>query len=67
MDDAIITANELELLKADKSELRKRLEMEALGEIHYCQGMTIRKDRNSKVMMIHQRISFEAVLKKFGI
>ena len=67
VDDTILAANDVELLQAEKNELSKRFEMEDLGEIHYCLGMTIKRDRNAKVMMIHQKSYLEAVLKKFGM
>ena len=41
--------------------------MEDLGEIHYCLGMAIERDRNAKVLMIHQKSYLKNVLKRFGM
>ena len=55
VDDTILAANDMELLRAEKANLSIRFEMEDLGEIHYCLGMAIERDRRAKVLMIHQK------------
>ena len=67
VDDTILAANDMELLRAEKANLSNRFEMEDLGEIHYCLGMAIERDRNAKVLMIHQKSYLKNVLKRFGM
>ena len=67
VDDTILAANDMELLRAEKANLSNRFEMEDLGEINYCLGMAIERDRNAKVLMIHQKSYLKNVLKRFGM
>ena len=67
VDDTILAANDMELLRAEKANLSKRFEMEDLGEIHYCLGMAIERDGNAKVLMIDQKSYLENVFKRFGM
>ena len=67
VDDTILASNDTAMLAAEKRELCKRFEMEDLGEINYCLGMQIKRDRNEKVLKISQKAYLENVLKKFGM
>ena len=39
--------------------------MDDQGEIHYCLGMSIKRDREAKVLTISQKSYLENILKKF--
>ena len=67
VDDTILSANDMELLRAEKANISNRFEMEDLREIHYCLGMAIERDRSPKVLMIHQESYLKNVLERFGM
>ena len=67
VDDAIMASNDMAMLTSEKLNLSKMFEMEDLGEIHYCLGMSVKRDRKAKVLMINQKTYLENVLKKFGM
>ena len=67
VDDTILASNDIAMLTAEKTKLKERFEMEELGEIHHCLGMSIKRDRNAKVLMISQKTYLENVLKRFGM
>eukprot|EP00794_Sanderia_malayensis_P014955 gene14955-biopygen12465 len=52
-------------LYAEKIELKKRFEMDDLGEINYCLGMSIKRDRRNRVLTINQNMYLKNVLKRF--
>eukprot|EP00794_Sanderia_malayensis_P011707 gene11707-biopygen9383 len=65
VDDMIIASNNGGLLSAEKVELKKRFEMDDLGEINYCLGMSIKRDRRNRVLTINQNMYLKNVLKRF--
>ena len=52
-DDLIITSNDTELLLAEKKQLSRRFEMVGQGEITFCLGMSINRDRVKGVIDIN--------------
>ena len=66
-DDLIITSNDTELLLAEKKQLSRRFEMVDQGEITFCLGMSINRDRVKGIIDINQTTSFENVLKRFNM
>ena len=67
VDDIIPLSNTHALVKAEKAALCERFEMIDQGEIHYFLGMSIRRDRESRTLIINQPNYMEKVLRKFGI
>jgi len=67
VNDIIPVSNNPALLKAEKAALCERFEMTDLGEIHYLLGMSIKRDRESRILTISQPNYLDNVLKKFGI
>ena len=69
IDDIIPVSNNPALLKAEKAALCERFEMIDQGEIHYLLGMSIKRDRESRTLMISQPnyMYVEKVLRKFGM
>ena len=65
VDDMVLATNDTTMLEKEKSLMKERFEMEDRGEIHYCLGMSITRDRASKILKINQRAYLENVLKRF--
>ena len=65
VDDMVLATNDTTMLEKEKSLMKERFEMEDRGEIHCCLGMSITRDRASKILKIHQRAYLENVLKRF--
>lgn len=65
VDDTAVASNDLAMLAAKKINLKEWFEMEGLGEIHSCLGMSIKRDRNAKSIMISQKAYPQNVLKRF--
>ena len=67
VDGIIPVYNNPALLKAEKAAPWERIEMVDQGEIHYLLGMSIKRDRESRTLMISQPNYVEKVLRKFGM
>ena len=67
VDDVILVSNDSNVLMQEKLKLSQNFEMEDQGEIHYCLGMLIKRDRDAKVLTINQKAYLESVLKRFSI
>ena len=65
IDDILLAKNDAAMLEKEKCLLKDQFEMEDQGEIHYCLGMSIKRDRASKVLKISQKAYLENVLKRF--
>ena len=55
------------MLKSEKAKLSARFEMEDQGPIHYCLGMSVKRDNEAKVLSINQKAYLENVLQWFGM
>ena len=67
VDDIVLASNDIEMLNAEKARLNEQFDMEDLGEIHYCLGMSVKRDRAAKITTINQKVYLENVLKRFGM
>ena len=65
VDDVILASNDGSTLNKEKAKLSKHFEMVNQGEIHFCLGMTIKRNRAKKILSIDQRAYLENVLKRF--
>ena len=65
VDDIVLATNDNTMLESENRLLKEKFEMEDRGEIHYCLGMSIKRDRASKILKINQRAYLENVLKRF--
>jgi hypothetical protein len=65
VDDLILMANDLAKLLQIKEELGKRFDMKDLGEIHYCLGIQVIRDRKKRTIQLGQAKYIENVLKRF--
>ena len=67
VDDFIPISNDLELMKAEKAALAKKFEVVDNGNIEYFLKMAIKRDRQSRTLMISQPNYIETILAKFGM
>jgi hypothetical protein len=67
VDDLIILASNVSILKWLKSRLEDEFEMSDLGELHYCLGMKFERDRANRTITMSQSKYIEEVLKRFNM
>ena len=65
VDDNVLATHDNAMLEKEKCLLKDKFEMEDRGEIHYSLGMSIKRDRATKIIMINQRAYLVNVLKRF--
>ena len=65
VDDIVLATNDTTMLEKENSLLKERFEMEDSSEIHYCLGISITRDRASKILKMNQRAYLENMLKRF--
>ena len=65
VDDVLLASNDASTLNEEKAKLSKHFEMVDQGEIHFCLGMKIKRNRAKKILSIDQRAYLENVLKRF--
>ncbi len=67
MDDLIILASNVSILKWLKSRLEDEFEMSDLGELHYYLGVEFEKDRANRTITMSQNKFIEEVLMRFNM
>ena len=67
VDDIIPVSNDLKLLACEKRAICDKFDMVDNGEIRFCLGLTIKRDRARKIITISQPNYIENVLIKFGM
>ena len=67
VDDLIPASNSKSMLRREKEALQERFEMKDLGEIHYCLGVQVERDKDNKRMKLHQAQYLTNLLEKFGM
>ena len=67
VDDTILCCNNLDFLKAEKSKISGRFEMDDRGEISSILGMAVTRDRKNRTLTISQKVYLEEVLARFGM
>ena len=65
--ELLIALNDLEAMLLEKRKLSERFEMEDQGEVHYCLGMCIKRNRDEGVLSIDQSAFLKSILKKFDM
>ena len=48
VDDLIPASNSKSMLHREKAALQQRFEMKDLGEVHYCLGIQVERDKDNK-------------------
>ena len=67
VDDLIPASNSKSMLHREKGALQQRFEMKDLGEVHYCLGIQVERDKDNKRMKLHQAQYLTNLLEKFGM
>ena len=67
VDDLIPASNSKSMLHGEKAALQQRFEMKDLGEVHYCLGIQVKRDKDNKRMKLHQAQYLTSLLEKFGM
>ena len=67
VDDTLLASNDDQMLRAEKAKLGERFEMDDRGQVHYLLGMSIQRERESKILTISQKSYLENILKQFGM
>jgi hypothetical protein len=67
VDDLLIIANDMAALTNLKAELSKRFEMKDLGEVQFCLGIQITRNRPERTIRISQTKYIEDMLSKFNM
>lgn len=67
VDDIIIFTNNMESKNQIKEELRKQFKIKDLGDINYCIGIHVERDREKGVIYLDQKKYIREVLNKYGM
>ena len=67
VDDLIILADSKETLRSLKAALGNRFKMSDLGELTYCLGLEISRDRENRLLRISQEKYIRDILDRFGM
>ncbi len=67
VDDWIILASNVSILKWLKSRLEDEFEMSDLGGLHYCLSVEFERDRANRTITMSQSKYIEEVLKRFNM
>ena len=67
VDDLIPASNSKSMLHREKAALQQRFEMKDPGEVHYCLGIQVERDKDNKRMKLHQAQYLTNLLEKFGM
>ena len=67
VDDLIPASNSKSMLHREKAALQQRFEMKDLGEVHYCLGIQVERDKENKRMKLHQAQYLTNLLEKLGM
>ena len=67
VDDLIILANNVIQLKWLNLELVKGIEMNDLGELHYCLGVEFERNSEAHTITMNQKSYIEEILKRFNL
>ena len=67
VDDLIMMASDMEVLKEVKSRLEEEYNMSDLGELHFFFGVQIERNRAAHTITLHQGHYIEEVLVRFGM
>src|SRR5262249_49012827 len=67
IDDIVIACNDKAELVPTKQELNQIYDMKDLGELHYCLGLQITRDRKARTISISQTRYIENILEKYNM
>ena len=61
VDDLLAASNDKTILEQEKKVLKQAFDMEDQGELHYCLGMAIKRDRENKRLFINQKAYLQSI------
>ncbi len=64
VDDILWFSNNTGMLKKEKEALAKRFKVDDMGEVSYVLGMSVKRNRETRTLMINQPKYLEGVLKR---
>ena len=67
VDDILLFSNNTDMLMKEKMSLGKRFKVEDQGEVHYVLGISVKRDRKSRLLSINQPKYLEGILKRFNM
>lgn len=67
VDDLVLFTNNQETKQYFKEELHKKFKIKDLGDINYCLGIHVERDRTKGILYLDQRKYIQEVLNKFGM
>lgn len=67
VDDLLIFTNNLESKKNIKEELNNKFKMKDLGDVSYCIGVHVERDRQNGIIYLDQKKYILEILNKFGM
>lgn len=67
VDDLLILANNMTALHNLKAEISQRFDMKDLGEVHFCLGIQVFRNRHERSIRISQAKYVENILKRFNM
>lgn len=65
IDDLIRAASCLLKLAKFKAQMSREFTMKDLGEVHYCLGIHVARDKEKREITLHQKKNIEEVLQRF--
>ena len=67
VDDLIIAMKTPEEIQEVKQLLNSQFQMKDMGELHYCLGITIERDKTEKSIRLHQKQYIPIMMRKFKL
>ena len=67
VDDLIPVSDSKSMLLREKAALPQRYEIKDLGEVHYCLGIQVERDKDNKRMRLHQAQYVANLLEKHEV
>ena len=65
VDDLILATNDINMMKCEKEKFGRKFEMEDKGELEFCLGMNIVRDKENLELSINQKHYIEQILDNF--
>lgn len=67
VDDLIVAATNMKLVKEFKQAISNQYKVKDLGELRWVLGMEVRRDRTNRMLELHQKAYVEQMLKRFNM
>jgi hypothetical protein len=67
VDDSIIISNSLDFLTSVKNDLSQKFEMTDNGELEYCLGIQVTRDRAARTITLSQGKYINEILTRFNM